>query len=715
MGLAGPAGHPGGAAGSAPSGALPPSAGLRSEPEVPLRPDFSERLGRRLARFGDRRPRLARRAARAYALTSWLALAVLVASLVAVPDLRVAPAVGFGLLVLVAQLAAVSRSRTVSFAGCARVMVVAAVLAVPIGLAEAVAAASLGLAVDAPAAVVYLAGPIEELLKLTPLLLLALCARHRVRRFAVVDFALIGAAAGAGLQLAEDAARRISAPPGALVGPLDMAVGIQYAWTQLLPGGVEWGLVRFPGHAVLTGLVGLGVGFAVRLRPRYGRVVWLVPAGCYLLAVLDHIGWANAVHEPFAGDVLAWPLRTAHAVFGAGHGTRWLLLVLVLVAVVLDFRAMRTFGESLPPLPGAPPWPGAVERADVAAGRIRRAVPDYAAAVFHRLAGAVGAAVIAAVDAAVQVLHEGAVIGTAARRGPMTFFSCLRFLRERRELAQAVHHAAGRPRRDVPPRDGLRRRSALLESTLLGEPAGGAPATAAVAVAGLACAGVAGGVLGLGHASPGPAFVATVADELLTWWAGLAPASRFVVPFGVAGLVMVLGGIWSLPAGSPEAGGRSGFLRDPRGATKEFLTSRTPGQVGYYAAARGLGLVVPEGLRRVLERPRGDAGSPSRPSSRVTFPPEQLRKRYAHCASLFGLPATYTAGHGQRLRQALREFIDSPETVRVASVRYRGEPAVIHYDPRRRIAVVFRPDGRFRSGWRLTAAQYYDLVNLGAL
>lgn len=702
-------------------GGLPPSAGLRSEPEVPVRPDLSERWGGRLRRFGDRHPRLARRAARAHALASWLGLVLLIAAVAGVPSIRPALVVGLGLLVLLGQLAALSRSRTVSFAGCARTLVLGALLAVPVALVEATVATSLRVPVDDPFAVVYLAGPIEELLKLTPLLLLIGVARHRVRRFAVVDFGLVAAAAGAGFQLAEDAVRRVTAPPNALVGPFETPAGLQYAWTHLLTGWVDWGLVRFPGHAVLTGLIGLGIGLAVRTRRRYGRVVWLLPLGCFLVAVLDHMGWADAVHKLLAGHVLAWPARLLHSLLGAGHATRWLFLVLLVAAVVLDFRAMRLVGDLLPPLPGAAPGRGLVSRAEAAAGHVRRTVPGDAAPVFHRLAGGVGTALVATADALGQAAHEGAICCLAARRGPMAFFSTLRLVRDRRELAQAIHHAAGRPRRDVPPRSEVERRCNLLGPTLFAEPGTRPAATAGAMAAALVAPGGALLVAALtgGEAArdgpAGPAFAATVADELAGWWHGLPPAGQLLAPLGALGLFAVLGGIWALPAGALDGDGTGTFLRDPGRATKRFLSNLTPGQVLYYAAARVLGLAVPEAVRRVLGDGHRTAGAAGSTSSRATFPPWQVQKRYPYCGPLFGLPATYTHQHGEQLRQALQEFVDAPDTVEVQAARYRGEAAVLHYHPGTRIAVVLRPGGEFRSCWRLTAAQYHDVVTLGSL
>lgn len=712
--------------------ALPPSAALRSQPEAPVRPDLSERCAVRLAMLRRRHPGAVRRLRAWYAVLTWATLGTVAVGLFLSPSLWTGVVVAAGLVVAVTYLVLLCRSRTVAFASVAALVVVGALAAVPVAAAEYLVARVLGLPADDPVAVVYLAAPIEEVGKLMPLVVLAAVARHRVRRLAVVDFALVAAAVGAGFQLAEDGARRLAAEPGAPVGPLQVAAGVQYAWTHLFPGGVDWGPARFGGHAVLSALVGVGIGLAARWYPRRGPAVWFLPAGCLVWAILDHMGWAGVVHEPVAGQVLAWPVRVLYTLSGAGHATGWVLVALVAVAIVADFRAMAAVEPVLPALPGRAPR-ALVVTSENLVDQMLRSVPEGAAPVVRRLASGAGAAVTACADAAARVWHEMVVLAAAARHGPPAAFAAARLVRQRRELAQAVYRTAGRARRDIPPRAEVQARAARLARQLAlaavvpavvpAAVVSGAVVSGAVVAYRWAAAAVAGPGGGAGAPDapqPAPAFVAAVADDLAVWWHALPPIGRPVAVACAVALLTLVGGIWRLPVESAHPAAHEP-LGNPGGTVRRLVARLTPGQVVYYGIVLLAALAIPRAVSRPVSRPvprsapaHGDAAA-SRPSARLSFPLSEIRRRYGVCHEQFDLPDDYTARNGRLLRDELRRVVDSADAIAIPNARFRGEPAEIWYEPRQRIAVIFRAGGVFRSCWRLTPLEHYELVSRGSL
>lgn len=113
---------------------------------------------------------------------------------------------------------------------------------------------------------------------------------------------------------------------------------------------------RFPGQFLTTALIALGLGLAFRLRARLGRRVFALPIGLFILMVLDH-GLYNFHITGGTGPVPAW-LVQLHQLWGAGREVRGLFLLLLVVAIVLDYWALTAVGDRLPLLPGRPPARG---------------------------------------------------------------------------------------------------------------------------------------------------------------------------------------------------------------------------------------------------------------------------------------------------------------------------------------------------------------------
>ncbi|PRY00023.1 protease prsW family protein [Allonocardiopsis opalescens] len=567
------------------------------------RPDLAERLNNRAAALRERRPGTAAVLRASRALLAWALVVFLAAVVLALPEAQRAAAVFFTLLWLLVQLCLFARSRTVTLSVLMRLVAAGGLMAIPVALAEPALAGVLGMAPADPFAYAYVAVPVEEAAKLVPPLLLWLLARQRVRRFAAVDYLLVGAASGAGFQLVEQGITAlVTTPVPVLVPP-----GV---WT-LLPGWTDLAQLRFAGHAVTTALICAGVGLAAVGRRRYGLRLWLLPPLLAAVAVLDHM----ALNAAAAGLDLTEPTQAAHALLGGGHATRWLLLALLVLGVLLDHRAAREVDDVVPPLPGTPPLSALARMTRGLAIRIRARVPGDIAPVFARSARWWAQFPAALTETVVTVLHEFTVALVAASRGPATLFATLRFIRERRELAMAAYRAGQRPRRDVPARVPLWDTTTWLTGALTGT----AAVAAAVAAAGILAPsairpggadGSAAAVLSDGGSAAAvpidggsAAYLALLVEDLRTWLLPYAPTGYTIAIGASIALVTVLLTGWSPPRDQLTM---SGFLRDPRGVLGNALGTVAPGQLGYALLAL-LGLAVPRGIDTLLVRRRDAA------------------------------------------------------------------------------------------------------------
>jgi RsiW-degrading membrane proteinase PrsW (M82 family) len=566
-------------------------------PEPPL--DLSERLAARAEGWRAKHPVPWRRAAAARRILLWLSLPVLVVAAVAVPSSRHSFAVLAGLLYLLWQVFVLARSKTLSWAAYARAFSIAALVAPVIGRLEVLMGRSLGWEPAEQAPTVLIAGPVEETLKLWPLALLLWAARQRVRRMALVDFGLIGLAAGAGFQLAEDTIRRVvhAADEQSALGVLLVELlgapdaSTRYGVFRLLPGHQDFGSAHFAGHGVLTALVALGIGIALRAR---SRRMWLLPGGLWFVATFDHM-MVNYAATAFLGDLSrttgeafvefdGWVLGI-HRAIGAGHVTGLLFLVLLAAAVVGDYRSLRAVGHRLPPLPGAPQG----ERA----GRWLHGRAD-AAPVFGRAATRAAGALDATADAIPTAWHEIVVTAAAAGKGPPVWFGAMAALRRRRELGMGLAVAGNGPRRRRPPEPDVAASSMWLSRAVA--------AAACLIVAAAFATGVAG-------TAPG-AFLAGLFDALGAWWSDLSLLQQILIVAGLAGLLGLAGMAW-VPALGIASGaatvaehgrGIAAFIRDPKGATREFLENLTPGQLLGYGLGLALERLVPAGVGAALGR-----------------------------------------------------------------------------------------------------------------
>jgi hypothetical protein len=91
----------------------------------------------------------------------------------------------------------------------------------------------------------------------------------------------------------------------------------------------------------------------------------------------------------------------------------------------------------------------------------------------------------------------------------------------------------------------------------------------------------------------------------------------------------------------------------------------------------------------------------------------QVESKYKH-AEDFGVTDPRGSAGFNKFDNALKQFIDNPETVHING-EYRGNPAILNYDPKTGLCVVQAPDGSFVSGFKLSPEQLQHVINDGKL
>jgi RsiW-degrading membrane proteinase PrsW (M82 family) len=342
-------------------------------------------------------PRLVRALRRAWITWTVGTVVVYLLALSFVPAWRTASVPwlwGYYALLLVFLAA---RTKTVSWRFVAGAFSAGALLAPVIGALEIALAGLIGADVGFRDGTVLIAGPVEEVLKLTPLLAVLVFARRRRRGLATVDFLLVGFASGLGFQVVEDAIRRIALTQRApsLADVLtQLEVGVpglpHYGWGWLTGGAVLSDPVaaHFPGHAVTTAIAAAGIGLGFRLRRRRGPLTLVVPMALLAMVTVDHAKFNDTASAPLFEmpaiprpdidprllpegfdlpelpqdhevDTPAW-LDRAWELGGRGRHEPALLTGLLVAGLVLDDRRYR---RALPHLPPVPPLSRARSRA----------------------------------------------------------------------------------------------------------------------------------------------------------------------------------------------------------------------------------------------------------------------------------------------------------------------------------------------------------------
>ena len=302
---------------------------------------------------------------RVRAVASWFALLVLLVAVVVSPTIRTALGAWVGCLWLVVCWFALARAKTVSWALTSGVFATGMPLALLIATVSLWVCSAAGVAPSDTAASLVVAPIVEEVLKLTPLAVLALAAPGRVRRFLVSDWIVLGVAVGAAFETVEEVSRRIALLTGRGSSLLDRLLcpegGVRQlkcngaSTYSLIPiSGASGNVFVFAGHAFVTGLVAgaIGLGIALWRRGRghrggYRAVLQIlapvVPLWTWWVAVVDHMGRNDSDYVLWlhtGGDAPSWPVEVTASLTGYGHGRGAVLLLMLALAWVIDTRTL---------------------------------------------------------------------------------------------------------------------------------------------------------------------------------------------------------------------------------------------------------------------------------------------------------------------------------------------------------------------------------------
>lgn len=356
---------------------------------VPQRREWWQVLAERRARWAAAHPRLMAFWARARTVVLFGSLLLVVGVWVFWPDLRLGMRAYAGCLWVVIAWFLLGRTKSLTWSGFMRFFAACVPWSVGIGalstwLAHRVAVVEVLGGVSEAGARMAIAGIVEEVGKLVPILLVALLAPRRASRFGAVDWLLLGVASGTAFLAVEEAARRVAYATGNLsvlddvLAPLydgGLPPGwVTFGWwpiptplgasdTPVLGGGVG----EFGGHAIMTALVTGLAGWAVMAWGARRRLLGLLLAagpiamlwsvisdhamhntGMTLFSILktdpaDPTGTAGAVAwvDPALTTVPAW-IHVPWSLLGNGHGRPVVFLVLVVACLLIDARRIAS-------------------------------------------------------------------------------------------------------------------------------------------------------------------------------------------------------------------------------------------------------------------------------------------------------------------------------------------------------------------------------------
>ena len=294
---------------------------------------------------------------------------LMVAALAVVPRLLAALVPAAAMLGCLMVMALLGRTRTVSWRAMSLMFSVGVPWAAVVALLTRVVAGWAGVKVSDDGAGIALAAFIEEAGKLAPLVVAAMVAPGRVRRFAAVDWVLLGFALGAGFTVAEDGARRLIPP-----GPLAQAMGeklLSYSlnpwtsgeftmssggWTTQILDHTDASGPMIPGHQVwtmtLAAAIALGIALWRTRRVAARLVAWAPVPAVLTLAVSDHAAynasarswasaaWAGQSHDGFP----EWMLDLWQAL-GQGRSAVPISACLLVLCLLVDARRRLRAGE----------------------------------------------------------------------------------------------------------------------------------------------------------------------------------------------------------------------------------------------------------------------------------------------------------------------------------------------------------------------------------
>ncbi|CAG9611927.1 hypothetical protein BACCIP111899_01099 [Bacillus rhizoplanae] len=282
---------------------------------------------------------------RYYTIFSWISLIAFVLSLIFMEDSRKIFVQFFWSFYVILQFWLLCRSKTLSWKQYTYFFLAGAWLIVPL---NSVLVASITVVFGGEASNVWsqaVLTPIaEEMLKLIPLGVYLFLSR-RASSLSLSDYALIGAASGAGFQFLEETTRRLISGDHYGVSFLAGKV-LHWDLFTLFPGYFEESFLpdkMSAGHSLLTAMVALGIGLAVRYKNRFKNYTYIFPVFLLIWSILDHAIWNADYNAP------KW-LAGIHDLFGSGYASKPVFLLMLVVALLIDYWELNRVREHIPKL-----------------------------------------------------------------------------------------------------------------------------------------------------------------------------------------------------------------------------------------------------------------------------------------------------------------------------------------------------------------------------
>ena len=550
-------------------------------------PEWWERLAAGRAAWAQAHPRLVAVWARVAMVRLWVSLAWVVGLLVFMPDVRGPVRAYAGSFMLLAVWFTLARTKTVGWRVVAGVFTASVAWSAVIGWATVSLARSAGLAAAADGTATALAGFLEESGKLVPLIVLAVAAPGRVRRFAATDWAVLGFACGVGFNAFEDALRQTAALVTPVLTPGQWTKDYSLnPWTSATFQTTD-GLAVAPGHHLWTATIAMAIGLGIALwrssRSTLTRGVAVVlPPLVLLVAIAEHAGFNAHNIDPrwpaTGGEGFPTVLSGLWSATGHGRATAVLSAVLLVACLLADshrrhLAALDAVGTGALPPGVVVPGVGTGDRATRWwNARLDTVAPRPTAGRTWRAVRSCGELTIRAV--AQWAGDLGIVL---AAHAPQRGESRLATVRRARQIATRVRLARSDAMTATTPgsEPGARRRFAITAAVL------GLLTVAACVLWGAHIAAAIGPWL---HLDADGSFLAGLLDAAGDWWDGLGTGGQILVGAGAAALVVLSGGSLGLAFGIAgvatygldKAHGLATFTRNPAQATTDYLATTTP-------------------------------------------------------------------------------------------------------------------------------------------
>ncbi|MFF5396227.1 PrsW family glutamic-type intramembrane protease [Peribacillus butanolivorans] len=281
---------------------------------------------------------------RIFTIFSWISLCALVLNLIFMEDSRKMFVQFLWSFYVILQFWFLCRSKTLTWKKYTYFFLVGAWIIVPLNsfIVSFITAIFGGIEQDVWSQA-FITPIAEEVLKLIPIGVYLFLSR-RASSLSLSDYALIGAATGAGFQFLEETTRRLVSG-----GIFDYGVtlfgGKVLHWDlfTLFPGYFEEGFLpdkMSAGHSLLTAMVTLGIGLAVRFKSKLKRSSYIFPVILLVWAIFDHSIWNASYRAP------DW-LTGIHDLLGSGYAAKPVFLMMLGAAVIIDYWELNRVSEKI--------------------------------------------------------------------------------------------------------------------------------------------------------------------------------------------------------------------------------------------------------------------------------------------------------------------------------------------------------------------------------